>query len=274
MGGPAASTSGPISGPDRYRSERHSQVAAVSQVAHGGDACAEGGLGVAVHPGEKRGVVIGEHLFDRITGRVEHQMLMRVHQAGQQGDVAEVDDVGLGGWHRPGEVDVRDPPALDEHGRAAAAHGETVEQARSADGRDPPVTCHGRRRRTPHGTICRWKPGTVHPPGCGWCGPVGLAAHKATISLRCGRCTLTPCDGLTGFRRPPNGDGAWAGRPPAGPGAGGHRQLDLAHLHLPGPVQSRPALGHCKNRARSQRKAPDPNPSRARRLATVRRAIG
>lgn len=114
-----------------------------------------------MHPGEKRGVVTGWHLFDRITGRVEHQMLMRVRQAGQQGDVAEVDDVGLGGWHRPGEsMSVIHPLWTSTVGRPRRMARPSTKRA--ADGRDAPVTGHGAPDRSGLGVLIAT--GQVCPP--------------------------------------------------------------------------------------------------------------
>jgi hypothetical protein len=91
---------------------------------------------VVVHPLQQHGVAVVPHLLDHVACRVEAQVLVRVHQPGQQRDVAEVDDVRTVRWCGPAEVDVGDAPTPDEHADPAASPQRgPVEEASAADHR-------------------------------------------------------------------------------------------------------------------------------------------
>ena len=107
------------------------EVVAVTEVAHRGDARAQLGGGGLRHRLQHGVVVARSEGGDRVEPRVEREVHVGVDQAGQQGGVAEIEHLGIGGG-RAG-ADLGDPPVLDEHERVGVG-GDAVEEAGGAEG--------------------------------------------------------------------------------------------------------------------------------------------
>ncbi len=117
------------------------QVAAVAEVADGGDPAAQGGLARPGHGLDDLAVGPAGQVRDRLGAGVEGQVDVRVDQPGQQGGPGQVDHLGVR-RDRAAGFDAADDAALDHQHRVADQRGvHAVEQPGGTQGRRPGL-CH------------------------------------------------------------------------------------------------------------------------------------
>jgi len=136
----------------------------VAEIPNRGDTGREGGRGVRTHPLQQCVVGSGLHVRDRCSAGVETEMDMGVDQPGQQGRLAEVDDLGTPRRIKVAGLDRGDAAILDEHQRSLDQRvGPAVEQPSRSKRQDRP---RARKRAATHGTQTGVGPRVVEERWC------------------------------------------------------------------------------------------------------------